>query len=382
MCCEIACDEFQTAGSDIVIDGYFVEVEVASSSLLVQCTLLLLGLPERLSEEEILTALSLQSSVRCTICQECTQENDGFATLRFADAALCTAFVQHRQSVIINDISVSIRRYTEDGSRVVHLAVPGHFHNLRTVPRFQDLVLHVPGNDIPLSSKVLAMSSHVVSEGRPLIKSIALEFDGDYDGIINALYGIPLSITTDNCHFIHRVMSVLKIDDLMTAAGSICYETLDLWNCLEVGKDFLENKWGFGLLCEFVSVRALDPIVPISGDFPIQVFSRLVKHPTFAQLRVLDFEIIFRNNMSAEKVKTNEVAFARNPALNIEMNREWLIRKLVAREDQAVTEGRDDVEQNVQRLRAPERENREKTEDEEAAVRRRRILDLWGLQII
>lgn len=328
-CCSSQTIEFLfTYDIDIIIRGYLVSVDYSDKSVLRQ-SLLVLGLPKGTTESDIAVALRLDPLISISIEKEGGEFDDGFAILSIPPQ-IPRASVESligKEGFSVNDRKIAVKHYPmERSDRVVNVRCQYNFLNLRNLERFHDFRLVVPGTTYNVSKRILSMSSPVIAETQG--NEYKMTIRGDYEMIIDALYGAEISVTTENCRFVHAVASVLRIQSLILRAGAVYYDLLDERNVIEEANMLWKNKYDMQFVIEYIASHVSKSPKPLSSKLPREIVTEVARSRHIASLSKQDIDTIFGDAIDTGILSRRSISYTDNDMLDINNNRAMLINHL------------------------------------------------------
>ena len=321
----------QKDGVDIVVGDYFTEVEEYEASDLVLLSLVLVGLRGGTTEEDIAFELDLDGTIEVSIQKAGSDIGDGFAYLRFPTQERRNNFYLSFTERTVNGAPVSVRLFPRcNVDRLVTTRCQSrNFVRLRSMKRFNDFVVKTPRGDFPCSSKILSMSSPVV-QGLVAcgVHELVLDVDGDYDALMTALYGGELVITPENCAFVHAAASILQIEDLITGAGCVCYESLTPRNYRAQLDSLIRNDYDIGYVVDFIAGTAALGNTAIDDTLPPPALKQIAKSRFFKSKPEAEVLWIFSKVLNRGLLDKQHIACVNNKDLDVNSNREMLVEYL------------------------------------------------------
>ena len=350
-CEERSVDFFIKDFVDVVIDGYFTEIQSISGSQLVNNTAIIYGISQGITKEDLFDALRFDNhNVEISIKRPGSPQNDGYAFIQFKDKDCCKLFLLSNSHATIGNCVMAIREYPQPKEspqqyHVVNLScVPSNYMRIRKIKKLNNFTIHTPIKDYKVSSKVLAFSSNIIANQIKLhpyksdftivipkyVESQAS--DELFEKIFDAIYGAEIDITLDNCDFIHAVASQLEVSDLIISSGAVCYEKLTLNNFKKILKDLYANKLDYKYVIEFICSHFTEIIQAYTKynlfDLPEAILKEITHNPYVSSLTEQDITSLFQNSLILSKIDQSDISNMNNPELNLNKNRDLLIEYL------------------------------------------------------
>lgn len=345
-----AVDIFEKDKIDIVVRDYFTEVEMYNTSDLILLNVILLGIPENTTEDDIRFELDLDPTIAITIETLGCDPETWFAYLRFPTQERRDNFYLSFRDRTVNGAPVTVEMFPKPNiERLVTLRCHSkNFVKLRPMTRFNDFTIHTPKGPITVSSKIMAMSSPVVArsiaDGK---KEITVEIDGNFEEVIMGLYGENLVITRENSAFIHGFASILQINDLVTSAGCVLYESLTLSNYRQELERLLSNNFDIGYVVDFIAGTSIKSGKQIDKSLPVPVLQKLAKSPYFRTMKWVRARWWFEEVLDSGLLTESDIVCVYNESLNMNENREMLVEYMERYQEPAFTMRADETNERT-----------------------------------
>lgn len=326
---------------DVVIDGYFTDIQSVEDSLLPNSTAIIYGITQGITKSDLYYALRLDKHSDISIQRPGSPQNDGYAFITFQFPKYCSSFLMSNTEVTIGSCQMAVKPYPQPQipPKQQHTAIvscaPSSFMKLRGLKKFQDFTIQTPQKNYYLSSKVLSASSKIILnyiKSFPVISVFKfIETNGNFDEIFDALYGSPLQINQENCLFILEVASLLDIPDLIAAAGSVAYENLTFDNFRQQLVKLIEKRINYDFIIEFLGAHLseIDKFMKQNTDILIQLppeaLKKLAHHPSIQTLKIDDATNIFKNVTKVGLINKSDISHVYNPKLDVNSNRQLLL---------------------------------------------------------
>ncbi|KAK8888280.1 hypothetical protein M9Y10_039346 [Tritrichomonas musculus] len=356
---------------DVVINGYFTDIQSVEDSPLPKSTAVIYGITQGITKSDLYYALRLDKHSEISIQKPGSPQNDGYAFVTFQYPKYCSSFLMSHTEVTIGSCQMAIKPYPQPQipPKQQHTAIvscaPSSFIKLRGLKKFQDFTIHTPSKDYFLSSQVLAASSQIIhdlTDSFPPVLSFTIMSDkGNYDEIFDALYGAPLEINQDNCLFILEVASLLLIPDLITVAGSVAYEFLTLDNFKKQLLQLIDKKINYDYIIDFLGAhlteinQLMQRNEDILIDLPSEALKKLAHHPSIQTLKIEDATGIFKNVLVVGTISKSDISHVYNSKLDVNSNRELLLDYLESKKATTSIPSNE----NSQRQTNPQQNNQE-----------------------
>ena len=326
---------------DVVIDGYFTDIQSIESSPLPNSTAVIYGITQGITKSDLYYALRLDKHSEISIQRPGSPQNDGYAFVTFQFPKYCSSFLMSNTEITIGSCQMAVKPYPQPQipPKQQHTAIvscaPSSFMRLRGLKKFQDFTIQTPSKNYNLSSRVLSASSRIIRKlttSFPIVSSFKfLGTQGNYDEIFDALYGSPLHINQDNCLFILEVSSLLDIPDLIAAAGSVAYESLTFDNFKKQLISLINKNINYDYIIEFLvdHLYEIDKLIKqntdILIDLPPEALKKLAHHPSIQSLKLDDALNIFKNVLVVGSIQMPDLSHVYNQKLDVNSNRQLLL---------------------------------------------------------
>lgn len=311
---------------DIVLNGYYLEIEPVIGNKLVWNSIILLGIGVSIKRHQIEEVLEQFSSPKIIILKNADKTDNGYCIAEFPNPKYVRACLECSLTLNISGIPTAVRPFPPPIFHYVRISpLPISFQNLKGVEQFNDFVFKTPEKDFSCSSMVAAFTCDTIRKGitvNPPIKEFKIEFPGDFTPIYDAIYGSVVKITKENCHYVYTVANILGYEELARIAGLVYYEQLTPSNIIQIYNSLYPFPRPPEFIVEFLANHILT--VPGLETLPSQLLHAVFAHPFFKGMSIEETEKLKESLPNcAEIINQESIHYG-----NIENDREFIAVKL------------------------------------------------------
>ncbi|EAY06120.1 hypothetical protein TVAG_067800 [Trichomonas vaginalis G3] len=332
---------------DVVLDGYYLEIEPVIGNKLVWNSIILLGVGVSIKRHQIEEALEQFSSPKILILKNADKTDNGYCIAEFPNPKYVRACLECSLTLNISGIPTAVRPFPPPIFHYVRISpLPIAFQNLKGVDQFNDFTFKTPEKDFACSSMVAAFTCDAIRKGitdNPPMKEFKIEIPGDFTIIYDAIYGSAVKINKDNCHYVYTVANILEYAELARIAGLVFYEQLTPSNVIKIYNSLYPFPKPPEFIVEFLAMHLHS--VPGIDTLPKPLLHKVFAHPLFKGMQVEETEKLkseFPN--LAEIINEESIHYG-----NIENDREFIALKLQHLDE--MTQKAEFVRETIQRAR-------------------------------
>jgi len=294
---------------DISVGSYFVEVSLVHNNPFVYQTACILGIGNDIDRDCFNSFI--QQYVSCSVIDfsPSKSHDDGFAIIQFKDIEISKSFIASANSLTLNGCMMKVKAFPQPTSRffVSELSL-NNFQTLRKYPKYRDFVFKANKKEYSCSSIVASLSCSTVRQlltQKPPVKSITINAIGNFQVIIDILYGVSVQIDTENCEYIYECASEIGHAKLIREAGKMCYELLTCESVFTKISKMVSRNIDPSYAIEFIAMH-LPELQNRLITLPTVVLNQLIQHPAINDhdnyLSIFD-ELITHGKISISNIR-------------------------------------------------------------------------------
>ena len=316
---------------DVILNGFILIVEPVLENQIIWSTVVILGIGVCTTQEQVEEALDQINSPKIIKFQEADLTDNGYCIVQYPSKNYVKACLEAHSTFNISNIECGLKPFPPPVFHFIRVSPNALvFQSLKGVEQFNDFTFITPKKKYKCSSMVAAFSCSKIRdliERKDPILEFQIKIDGDFDVILDAIYGFHVKVTKEICTYVYLVSSILGYDDLNKVASLVCYELLTPQNVIDTYNSFTKDNYPCDYIIEFMATHVT--MIRNLYSLPEKTLRQIFRHPLFKSLSPEEQEELLKafpklNNL----IKTETMQ-----AGSIENDREFLISKLETLED-------------------------------------------------
>ena len=315
---------------NIILKGYFLDISLIPENPLIFQTVIILGIGNEIQKDQIKQFIYLYSNPKIIHFHDSSINDDGYAILQFNSVKLRDSFLISHNTLEIDNCIMGIKPFPSPFYRyyMSHISIH-HFSILKQYFKFLDFKFIVFNKEYLCSSIILTFSCKIIRDllnQNPLKKEMIIKTSGDFSIVYDCLFGSPIIINLENCHYLHHVASELGHIKLIRSSGLFCYEFLTIKNCYEILNDLLLNNYDYSYVIEFIVTHIND--LPNISCLPSEIIKIIACHQSILDLSFEKIIDIFTESIINNKIQRKDIIHLENELVSVNNIRHLLTLQL------------------------------------------------------
>ena len=316
---------------DIILNGYYLEIETVIDNPLIWSSVIILGIGVNTKLQQVEEVLEQFNSPKIMKFHEAEITDNGYCIVQFPSPSYVKACLDCQNEIEIAKIHCSIKAFPQPDFRYVRVSPKAFvFQNLIGVEQFNDFTFITPEKNYPCSSMVAAFSCSKIRdivESQSPISSFKINTSGNFQVIIDAIYGHHVNITKNICKYVYAVSSILGFHELRRVASLVCYELLTPENVIQTFNTLRNERYPCDYVIEFIATHVSQ--IPQIDSLPSVTIQNVFRHPIFKAMSKDEILVLARKIPNVSDILLSQTI----NISSIEEIREYIIAKLDALED-------------------------------------------------